>query len=118
HDEFEIMKKDILFCKELKIDGVVFGILNHDGSVDVDRCKELVGIAKPLSVTFHRAFDMTADPFQSLEEIISSGCHRILTSGQKPTATEGAEMISKIIIQANGRIIIMPGGGIRPENIL
>ncbi len=117
HDEFDIMKRDIEVCKKLKADGVVFGLLNDDGSVDKNRTKELVELSKPLSVTFHRAFDMTNEPLEALEEIIECGCHRILTSGVKPSAIEGAETISQLIKQASGRIIIMPGGGIRPENV-
>lgn len=116
-DEFEIMKRDIETCKQLKADGVVFGILNADGSIDKKRMKELVALSKPMSVTFHRAFDMTNDPFKALEDIIECGCQRILTSGQCSTATEGAELISKLISIAKGRIIIMPGGGIRSDNV-
>ena len=116
-DEFEIMKRDVEVCKELNVAGVVIGILNADGSVDVSRCAELIAIAKPMSVTFHRAFDLTADAFNSLEDIIKLGCNRILTSGQRATAVHGAGFISGLIQQANGRIIIMPGGGITPKNI-
>jgi copper homeostasis protein len=116
-DEFNIMKRDIEICKQLKVDGVVLGLLNSDGSVDIKRTKELVDLAQPMSVTFHRAFDCASDPVKSLEDSIHCGCHRILTSGLEPTAVEGAATISKLIEHSKNRIIIMPGGGVRSENI-
>jgi len=116
--EFEIMKTDVQHCKNLGCDGVVIGMLHADGSVDMVRCKQLVELAYPLGVTFHRAFDRTNDPFKALEDIIAIGCERILTSGQKPTAIEATELIAKLIERANSRIIIMPGSGVRSENIL
>ncbi len=115
--EFEMMKADIEFCKTSGVDGVVFGILKQDGSVDKARCKQLVDIAKPMTVTFHRAFDMANNPLQSLEDIIDCGFDRILTSGQESTAIAGAELISELVEKANNRIIIMPGGGVRSSNI-
>ena len=115
--EIEIMKRDIEICKQLKVDGIVFGILKNDGNIDKKKCKKLLEVAYPLPVTFHRAFDMTVDPSLALEEIIECGFERILTSGLKPTAQEGTETISKLIKQANERIVIMPGGGVRPENV-
>jgi len=115
--EFEIMKRDIETAKNLKANGVVFGVLNADGTVDMKRSKELVDLARPLSVTFHRAFDMTRDPFQSLEEVISTGADRLLTSGMMNEAPEGAQLISNLVKKANGRIIIMPGAGINKDNI-
>ncbi len=117
-NEFAVMQADIEYCKKIGANGVVFGILNSNGTVDTNRCKILVDIAKPLSVTFHRAFDRTSNPKKALEDIISCGFDRILTSGQKPTAIDGIELIADIIKQANGRIIIMPGGGVRKENVL
>ena len=116
-NEFEIMKRDIEICKKMKVDGVVFGILTEDGSVDKERITELVDLAKPMSVTFHRAFDMTNDAMKALEDVIDCGCERILTSGLKPSAGDGADLISQLIKQASGKIIIMPGGGIRPNNV-
>ncbi|RLD49902.1 MAG: copper homeostasis protein CutC [Bacteroidetes bacterium] len=116
--EFEIMKRDIEFCKKLGVDGVVFGILLPDGNVDIKRLKQLVQLSSPMSITFHRAFDMTPNPFQSLEEIIELGIDRILTAGQKNTAIEGKKIIGKLISKAEGRIIIMPGSGINEDNIL
>ena len=115
--EFELMKEDIKVCKELNCDGVVIGILNADGTVDMDRCAELIALANPMKVTFHRAFDMTSDLFKALEDIISLGCERILTSGGKSAAISGASVISELIAKANDRIIIMPGAGINASNI-
>jgi copper homeostasis protein len=115
--EFEVMKADIENCKSLGCDGVVIGILNADGTVDKKRCKQLVEFAYPMKVTFHRAFDRTNDPFKAMEDIISIGCERILTSGQKNLATDGEELLNKLVKQANNRIIIMPGSGVNSENI-
>jgi copper homeostasis protein len=117
-EEFDIMKTDIRICKELKCDGVVLGILRTDGTVDLERCRALVDLAAPLGVTFHRAFDRVADPSRALEQVIDAGCKRMLTSGGYPTALEGIERISTLVKQAGGRISIMPGSGIRSDNIL
>lgn len=116
--EFAIMKTDVQLCKQLGCDGVVIGMLHADGSVDTIRCKQLVDLAYPLGVTFHRAFDRANDPFKALEDIISIGCERILTSGQKPTALEATKLITQLIEQADGRIIIMPGSSVRSDNII
>ena len=99
------------------MEGVVFGILNENNLPDKLRCTELINLARPMNITFHRAFDEMKNSFAALEEIIVCGFERILTSGQKKSATEGAELISELISKANERIIIMPGGGVRPENI-
>lgn len=115
--EFESMIRDVEVCRELGVDGIVTGILKDNGNVDLERCKVLFTKAQPLSITFHRAFDLTADAFTSMEEIIQLGCNRILTSGQRATAIHGASLISGLIKQANGRIIVMPGGGINEQNI-
>jgi copper homeostasis protein len=116
-DEVESMIRDIQACKSLGVQGVVTGMLKENGSVDVRRCRELLEAAAPLSVTFHRAFDLASDAFTSLEELIQLGFHRILTSGQRASAAHGAGFISGLIKQANGRIIVMPGGGIDEKNI-
>ena len=116
-DEFEIMKTDIQVCKELGCDGVVFGILNDDATIDKVRCKILVQLSYPMSVTFHRAFDRVTDPSQALEDVIECGFERILTSGFYPTAMEGSDNLKKLIQVADERIIIMPGSGIRSSNI-
>ncbi|MCD4729975.1 MAG: copper homeostasis protein CutC [Bacteroidales bacterium] len=115
--EFEIMKEDILICKELDVDGVVFGILLPDGNIDTERTKQLVGFARPMNITFHRAFDVTPDPFKALEDIIDLGIDRILTAGQKNTVSEGKYLIKQIIEKAGDRIIIIPGSGINEKNI-
>ncbi len=115
--EFGIMQTDVQICKDLRCDGVVIGMLLPDGTVDKKRCKHLVDLAYPMGVTFHRAFDRTNDPFIAMEDIIEIGCERILTSGLKPTATKGADLINQLIQQADDRIIIMPGSGIRSDNI-
>lgn len=116
--EFEIMKSDIHFCGETGCDGVVIGMLNPDGTVDRKRNRELVEIAHQygMGVTFHRAFDRSNDLSQAMEDIINLGCERILTSGGYDTAIEGAEIIRQLIEKAAGRIIIMPGSGVSPEN--
>ncbi len=116
--EFEMMKADVKICKDLGCDGVVIGILNADGTVDKKRCKELVALAYPLGVTFHRAFDRVANATQALEDVIEIGCERILTSGLVPAALDGAVTLAELIKQANERIIIMPGSGVRSDNII
>ena len=116
--EFLEMKSDIMFCREAKCDGVVIGMLLADGRVDTVRMAELIELARPMQVTFHRAFDRCRDPFEALEAIIDLGCDRLLTSGMKNTAAEGAETIAQLVKQANGRIEVMPGAGINEENIL
>src|SRR6188472_110723 len=116
-DEFEIMKNDIKLCKELGCEGIVIGLLNMDGTIDMTRTSELIELAYPLEVTFHRAFDRCKDPFIALEELIEIGCQRILTSGQKPTVSEGVELIAELNKKADDRIIILPGSGVRKDNI-
>lgn len=116
-DEYEIMMQDVKLCKQLGCDGVVIGMLNADGSVDIARAERLIEAAYPLSVTFHRAFDRCNDPFEALEQLIEIGCERILTSGQKPAAPDGVDLITQLNKAADERIIIMPGSGVRKENI-
>ena len=116
--EFEVMKTDVKICKDLGSDGVVIGILNADGKVDKERCRELVALAYPLGVTFHRAFDRVKDAAKALEDVIEVGCERILTSGLVPNALDGAETLAALIKQADERIIIMPGSGVRADNIV
>jgi copper homeostasis protein len=115
--EFQIMKQDVIVAKELGFKGVVIGLLNSDGRIDKIRTAELVSLAKPMQVTFHRAFDRCVDPIQGLEDIIETGCHRILTSGQVPNVANALPLIKQLVNQANGRIIIMPGSGVRANNI-
>ncbi|TDO25170.1 copper homeostasis protein CutC [Sediminibacterium goheungense] len=116
-EEIEIIAKDIALCKELGFEGVVFGLLNRDGSIDKENTARLVELAYPLDVTFHRAFDRCKDPLASLETIIACGCTRILTSGQHPKAPDGKELIRQLVEQADDRIIIMPGSGINSRNL-
>jgi copper homeostasis protein len=116
--EFEVMKADLLLVKELGYLGAVIGLLNADGSIDTNRTKELVDIAGPtMQISFHRAFDRCKDPFIALEEIIATGCKRILTSGQVPNAADAIPLLKKLVEQAGDSIIIMPGSGVRSNNI-
>lgn len=115
-EEFEVMKEDIKAFKETGINGIVFGILTPEGDVDVKRSKEIIELARPLAVTFHRAFDMTRDPYKSLEELIELGVDRVLTSGQEATVPEGADLLEEFVQIAGDRIIVMPGCGITERN--
>jgi copper homeostasis protein len=115
--EFHAMKRDISQCQRLSVDGVVFGIVTPDGRIDKKRCKELIDKAKPLKVTCHRAFDMTRDPFEALEDCIEVGFDRILTAGQQAQAVKGADLIGELIKKANGRIAIMPGSGVNENTV-
>lgn len=117
NEEFEMMHTDISICKQLGCDGVVLGILTEENNVDIERCRQLIEEAYPMEVTFHRAFDRVQNPMEALETIVDLGCERILTSGQKPTAPEGVQLIAELVRHANDRIIIMPGSGVRSENI-
>lgn len=117
-EEFEIMKTDVQLCKEIGCDGVVIGMLNADGSIDKMRSGKLVELAYPLGVTFHRAFDRTADPFQALKDVIEIGCERILTSGLKSSAPEAIDLLKQLVEAADEEIIIMPGSGVRSSNII
>lgn len=116
-DEFAIMKKDILLCKELGCDGISTGIQLQNGAIDKEKLKRIVEWAYPMSVTCNRVFDAAPDPFIALEEIIECGCERILTSGQKSAAPEGASLLADLIKRSEDRIIIMPGAGVRSNNI-
>ena len=115
--EYDIMKFDILKAKETGADGVVFGLLLPGGLVDIERTRELVEQARPMSVTFHRAFDMTPEPFKALDDIISTGADRLLTSGQQNLVPDSVDLVKRLIEHAAGRIIIMPGSGINRKNI-
>ena len=116
-NEFNSMRSDVLMARKLDYPGIVIGLLNQDGSIDVERTKRLVDIASPMEVSFHRAFDRCKDPFKSLEDVIATGCKRILTSGQVPNAVDAQEFLKKLIEQAGDRIIIVPGSGVRSNNI-
>lgn len=116
-DEYEIMLHDVKLCKQLGCDGVVIGLLNMDGTIDIVRTAQLIEAAYPLGVTLHRAFDRCKDPFAALEQLIQIGCERILTSGQQPSVVDGVDLVAELNKVADERIIIMPGSGVRKENI-
>ena len=115
--EIQSMLMDIELCKQLKVHGVVFGCLTKEGEIDVPLMRRLIDAAKPLSVTCHRAFDVCKDPFKALEELIELGCDRILTSGQQSDAVKGIPLLKQLVEKAGDRIIIMPGCGVRENNI-
>jgi len=115
--EIQTMLFDIGMAKQMGVHGIVLGCLTKEGDVDVALMKQLKKAAGTLSVTFHRAFDVCRDPFTALEQLIDLGCDRILTSGQQPDAVKGIPMIAALVRQAAGRIIIMPGCGVRAGNI-
>lgn len=116
-NEFEIMQRDISTAKSLGADGVVFGLLSPDGSIDAARTRQLVEMARPLEVTFHRAFDMSADLFRALEDTCATGADRILTSGAEQTSQQGTQTIARLVKAAKGRIVIMAGSGIRASSV-
>ncbi len=116
-DEVEVMRRDIAHCVRLGCDGVVLGALDADGAVDVAVMRQLIDAAGPLGVTFHRAFDVAAEPLAALETVIALGCERLLTSGQRDSASEGAELIATLVAQAARRIEVMHGAGIGEHNL-
>src|SRR5271155_691429 len=116
--EFASMQHDIRIAKELGADGIVLGLLRADGTIDVERTRQLVELAQPLPVTFHRAIDVSRDLLEALEDVISTGAARVLTSGGKPSVVDGAAVVAKMVELAKDRIIVMPGCGIRPDNVL
>jgi copper homeostasis protein len=116
--EFEVIKEDIKMAIDLGANGIVSGILDADGLVDKERTSQLVELCGDLPFTFHRAFDLTSDPYQALEDIIDCGAKRILTSGLQPSVPKGMKMLKKINKKADGRIVIMPGGGINENNAM
>ncbi|XP_067909264.1 copper homeostasis protein cutC homolog isoform X2 [Heterodontus francisci] len=115
--EIEVMKADIKMAKANGADGTVFGVLTEDGRVNTEVCMDLMAESRPLSVTFHRAFDMVHDPTTALECLISLGFERVLTSGCDSTALEGLPTIRRLVEQAKQRIIVVPGGGITERNV-
>ena len=116
--EFSRMKQDIAALRNEGVQGIVTGILQPDGSVDVARTRELVDLALPLKVAFHRAFDKTSDLAKALEDVLLSGASQILTSGGAPDALQGASVLRKLTDQAGQRLTILPGGGIHSGNIV
>lgn len=115
--EFDIMRRDVVLCRDLGCDGVVLGLLRADGSVDRERVAKLVEDAYPMPVVFHRAFDRCRNPFEAMELLIELGVERILTSGQQPTAPEGVKLIRELQQKGHGHITILPGSGVTPENV-
>ncbi len=116
-NEMDIIRRDVIKCKELGIDGVVIGFLTPEGEIDTEKTAEIVELARPMSVTFHRAFDMCKDPYAALDELIEIGVDRMLTSGQVNMAPDGVDLIAELVRKAGDRIIIMPGAGLEVENI-
>ncbi len=115
--ELDVMRRDVELAKRLGADGVVFGLLTEDAAVDLERTRALVELARPLSVTFHRAFDMAREPFQALEDLVALGVDRVLTSGQEASVVEGLDLVAELVRRAGNRIVVMPGGGLREHNI-
>lgn len=115
--EFEVMLRDIAVAKNLGVHGVVFGVLSADGRIDRERTARLVDAARPLAVTFHRAFDVSRDPMESLDVLVSLGVDRILTSAQQATVVEDLPLLSRLVDVAGGGLTILPGGGIRADNV-
>lgn len=115
--EFEVMKRDIRFAKSKGINGIVSGVLDQHGRIDKTRTAELIALASPLPFTFHRAFDMTADPYQALEDLQSLGVSRLLTSGQAASAPKGASLLADLVLRAGDSMQIMPGGGVNESTI-
>jgi copper homeostasis protein len=116
-DEFTIMSSDVETAKAEGADGVVIGLLTAAGEVDVARTRELISLARPLSITFHRAFDMTPEPFRAIEMLVELGVDRVLTSGQEASVLEGLPLIVELIERAGNRVVVMPGGGITERNV-
>lgn len=116
-EEFAILKEDILICRELGCDGISVGVQTVDSKIDTEKFKRIVEWAGPMGVTCNRVFDCASDPYQALEDIISCGCERVLTSGQRSNAPDGSSVLAKLVHQAGNRISIMPGAGIRSDNL-
>ncbi len=115
--EFDCIKRDIAWCKQNDMDGVVVGILTKNGTIDVPKMKELLDIARPMQVVCHRAFDQTPNATEALEQLISLGFDRVLTSGQAQNVVVGRDILRGLVEQSNGRITIMPGNGVNPDNL-
>jgi copper homeostasis protein len=114
--EFDAMKRELQRLRDLPVAGAVFGVLKSDSTIDVRRTRELVERSRPMTVTFHRAFDLVADKLAALEQLIELRVERVLTSGGPPSALEGIAMLRRLVAEADERIIVMPGGGVRAHN--
>lgn len=115
--EFAIIRRDIEMCKKVGCNGISVGIQKKTGEIDIERLKRIVEWAYPMGVTSNRAFDAAPDPHKALEDLIEAGCERVLTSGLQPSAPEGADLLKELVQQSDGRIIIMPGAGVRSSNV-
>ena len=118
HEEFELMKRDILKFKKMGCKGIVSGVLNDDNTIDIKKTKELVELSRPLEFTFHRAFDKVNNPLNEIENLIELGIDRVLTSGQKEKAIDGLVLLKQLNSISKNRIKIMPGSGINKSNIV
>ncbi|MBB3186359.1 copper homeostasis protein CutC [Microbacter margulisiae] len=116
-EELQVMEREILFYKQLGINGVVFGVLTEQGNIATEAVRRLIAAARPMSVTFHRAFDQCTDLFRALDDLMDCGVNRILTSGGKPSVPEGADMLEQLIAHAGNALILLPGGGISATNV-
>ena len=116
-NEIAVMEKSILFCKEHNIDGIVFGILSEENEINIAACQKIIKMARPMSVTFHRAIDSCENIFLAFETLIELGCDRVLTSGLHLSAFEGKEILKSLNQKYGDKIIIMPGGGVKSTNI-
>ncbi len=115
--ELEIMKADVRAAAAARVGGIVFGILDVDGKIDLERSREILDLADGTRTTFHRAYDMTADPFEALDDLIRLGVDRVLTSGQRPSAMDGAELLAELVRRAGDDLVVMPGVGIDAHNV-
>jgi copper homeostasis protein len=115
--EFQVMQNDLMACQQLGFKGAVIGLLNADGSIDTKRTSALIQAAGNMEISFHRAFDRCKDPFLALEQLIDMGCKRILTSGQVPNVNNAIPMMQQLVEKAKDRMIILPGSGVRADNI-
>ena len=116
--EFEIMKENIRLCKDLGCAGIVSGVLHEDNTIDIKRTKELIELSKPMSFTFHRAFDVVSKPKEALLQLIALGVHRLLTSGQEEKAEDGIDLLLELQKLAKNKLTILPGSGINSENCI
>ena len=117
-NEFEIMKETIRLCKDLHCAGIVSGVLHEDNSIDLKRTSELIELSKPMSFTFHRAFDVVSKPKEALLQLIALGVHRLLTSGQEEKAEDGIDLLLELQKLAKNKLTILPGSGINSENCI
>lgn len=116
-DEMAVMKRDIMICKDMGCPGIATGVQLRDGRINTEQMKHIAAWAYPMVVTCHKVFDRTPDAFEALNDVIAAGCSRVLTSGLHKTALEGSGVLAELVSMANGHIVIMPGGGVRSENI-